>query len=106
MADLWEGAYTCPIYTVNRTTESANLRYGTHGYGMVKILGCGVEVKAKANKDLSTFDLNNLRWEKIIICTDADYDGYLWMRNCILLIGPGKLRWSLSIIINQISLYF
>ena len=42
----------------------------------MKILGCGVEVKAKANKDLSTFDLNNLRWEKIIICTDADYDGY------------------------------
>lgn len=43
---------------------------------LMKILGCGVEVKAKANKDLSTFDLNNLRWEKIIICTDADYDGY------------------------------
>ena len=42
----------------------------------MKILGCGVEVKSKANKDLSTFDLNNLRWEKIIICTDADYDGY------------------------------
>ena len=34
MADLWEGAYTCPIYTVNRTTESANLRYGTLGYKM------------------------------------------------------------------------
>ena len=34
MDDLWEDAYTCPIYTVNRTTESANLRYGTHGYGM------------------------------------------------------------------------
>ena len=32
--DLWEDAYTCQIYTVNRTTESANLRYGTHGYGM------------------------------------------------------------------------
>ena len=43
---------------------------------LMKILGCGVEVKAKANKDLSTFDLNNLRWEKIIICTDSDYDGY------------------------------
>ncbi len=43
---------------------------------LLKILGCGVEVKAKANKDLSTFDLNNLRWNKIVICTDADVDGY------------------------------
>ena len=32
--DLWEDAYTCPIYAMNWTTESANLRYGTHGYGM------------------------------------------------------------------------
>ena len=32
MDDLREDAYTCPIYAVNRTTESANLRYGTHGY--------------------------------------------------------------------------
>ena len=31
---LWEDAYTCPIYAMNRTTESANLRYGTHGYEM------------------------------------------------------------------------
>ncbi|MBR4305249.1 MAG: DNA topoisomerase, partial [Ruminiclostridium sp.] len=43
---------------------------------LLKILGCGVEVKSKANKDLSTFDLNNLRWDKIVICTDADVDGY------------------------------
>ena len=43
---------------------------------LLKILGCGVEVKSKANKDLSTFDLSNLRWEKIVICTDADVDGY------------------------------
>ena len=34
MDDLWEDAYICPIYAVKRTTESANLRYGTHGYGM------------------------------------------------------------------------
>ena len=34
MSDLWEGAYTCPIYAMNRTTESANLRYGTLGYKM------------------------------------------------------------------------
>ncbi len=43
---------------------------------LLKVLGCGVEVKAKANKGLSTFDLNNLRWNKIIICTDADVDGF------------------------------
>ena len=43
---------------------------------LLKVLGCGVEVKSKANKNLSTFDLNNLRWKKIVICTDADVDGF------------------------------
>ena len=43
---------------------------------LLKVLGCGVEVKSKANKDLSTFDLNQLRWNKVIICTDADEDGF------------------------------
>ena len=43
---------------------------------LVKVLGCGVEVKSKANKDLSLFNLENLKWNKIIICTDADYDGF------------------------------
>ena len=43
---------------------------------LVKVLGCGVEVKGKASKDLSTFNLDNLRWSKIIICTDADVDGF------------------------------
>lgn len=43
---------------------------------LIKILGCGVEVKTKSNKDLSNFDIKNLRWNKIIICTDADYDGF------------------------------
>ncbi len=43
---------------------------------LLKVLGCGVEVKSKANKGLSTFDLSNLRWNKIIICTDADVDGF------------------------------
>ena len=43
---------------------------------LIKVLGCGVEVKAKSNKNLSNFDLNNLRWNKVIICTDADYDGF------------------------------
>ena len=43
---------------------------------LIKVLGCGVEVKSKANKGLTTFDINNLRWNKVIICTDADVDGF------------------------------
>ncbi len=43
---------------------------------ILKVLGCGVEVTSKANKEFSTFDLNNLRWSKVIICTDADVDGF------------------------------
>ncbi|MCI8648539.1 MAG: DNA topoisomerase [Anaerotruncus sp.] len=41
-----------------------------------KVLGCGVEVTSKANKDLSSFDLSGLRWNKVVICTDADVDGF------------------------------
>lgn len=43
---------------------------------LIKVLGCGVEVRSKSAKDLSTFDINNLRWNKILICTDADVDGF------------------------------
>ncbi|MBR1811350.1 MAG: DNA topoisomerase [Clostridia bacterium] len=42
---------------------------------LIKVLGCGVEVQTK-NKDLYSFSLDNLRWSKVIICTDADVDGY------------------------------
>lgn len=43
---------------------------------LIKVLGCGVEVRSKASKDLSAFDIENLRWNKIMICTDADVDGF------------------------------
>ncbi|MCH4153310.1 MAG: toprim domain-containing protein [Saccharofermentans sp.] len=43
---------------------------------LLKVLGCGVEISNKHNKDLSAFNLENLRWNKIIICTDADVDGF------------------------------
>ncbi len=66
---------------------------------LLKVLGCGVEVKAKANKDLATFDMNLLRWDKVIICTDADVDGFqirtliLTMLHCLTptLIREGKV---------------
>ena len=44
---------------------------------LIKVLGCGVEITGgKKAKDLSVFDLDNLRWNKIVICTDADVDGF------------------------------
>ena len=43
---------------------------------LIKILGCGVEVSGKAVKGVPEFNINNLRWNKVIICTDADYDGF------------------------------
>ncbi len=43
---------------------------------LLKVLGCGVEVRSKANKELAGFDLSALRWNKVVICTDADVDGF------------------------------
>lgn len=43
---------------------------------LIRVMGCGVELGGKSKKDLATFDLANLRFSKIIICTDADVDGY------------------------------
>ena len=43
---------------------------------LIRVLGCGIEVQDKRAKDLATFDLANLRWSKVIICTDADVDGF------------------------------
>ncbi len=43
---------------------------------LIKVLGCGVEIKSKHNKEIAAFDLEALRWDKVIICTDADVDGF------------------------------
>lgn len=43
---------------------------------LIKVLGCGVQLKSKANKDLDSFDIKLLRWNKVILCTDADVDGF------------------------------
>jgi hypothetical protein len=42
---------------------------------LLRVIGCGVEIKTKS-KEMVPFDLGALRWNKIIICTDADKDGY------------------------------
>lgn len=43
---------------------------------LIKVLGCGVEIKTKHSKDMDTFNLDRLNWDKVIICTDADVDGF------------------------------
>ena len=66
---------------------------------LMKVLGCGVEVSGKAVKDLNQFDINNLRWSKVVICTDGDVDGFqirtliltMLYRLCPTLIREGKV---------------
>ena len=43
---------------------------------LLRVIGCGVEFKGKERGDLSAFDYDALRWNRIIICTDADEDGF------------------------------
>lgn len=43
---------------------------------IIKVIGTGIEINNKLAKDFVQFDLNNLKWDKIIICTDADVDGF------------------------------
>ncbi len=43
---------------------------------LIKVLGCGVEIQSKHSKDMDTFNLDRLNWDKVIICTDADVDGF------------------------------
>lgn len=43
---------------------------------LIKLLGCGIHIEGKKKRDLAEFDMEGLRWDKIIICTDADVDGF------------------------------
>ena len=43
---------------------------------LLKVLGCGVEIKSKHQTGMNSFDLEQLRWSKVILCTDADVDGF------------------------------
>jgi len=43
---------------------------------LLRVIGCGVEINGKVKGDIAAFDMARLRWSKIIICTDADEDGF------------------------------
>ena len=65
---------------------------------LIKVLGCGVEVSSKANKDISSFNLENFRWSKVVICTDADVDGFQIRTLILTTVSYTHLvrkRWSL-----------
>ncbi|MBQ9941065.1 MAG: DNA topoisomerase [Clostridia bacterium] len=71
---------------------------------LLKVIGCGVEIKSKSNKELVDFDLSSLKWNKIILCTDADEDGFqirtliltMFYRLLPTLIEEGKIFIALS----------
>ncbi|MBQ9922589.1 MAG: DNA topoisomerase [Clostridia bacterium] len=71
---------------------------------LLKVIGCGVEIKSKSKKDLVDFDLSSLKWSKIILCTDADEDGFqirtliltMFYRLLPTLIKEGKIFIALS----------
>lgn len=66
---------------------------------LIKVLGCGVETGPKASSGIAAFSIDNLRWNKIILCTDADVDGFqirtliltMFYRLCPTLINEGKV---------------
>lgn len=62
---------------------------------LVKVLGCGVEIKSAHNKNIESFNLDNLRWDKVIICTDADVDGFQ-IRTLVLTMISSSLMPTLS----------
>ncbi|MDP4132544.1 MAG: toprim domain-containing protein [Bacillota bacterium] len=43
---------------------------------LIRVLGCGIEIKSKFNKEFNTFSIDALNYTKVIICTDADVDGF------------------------------
>ncbi|MCL2406867.1 MAG: toprim domain-containing protein [Defluviitaleaceae bacterium] len=43
---------------------------------IIRVLGCGVEVKSRGAKDMNSFDIARLNWRRVIICTDGDVDGF------------------------------
>ena len=43
---------------------------------LLRVIGCGVEINGKVKGNIPEFNMNLLYWSKIIICTDADEDGF------------------------------
>lgn len=66
---------------------------------LLKVIGCGAEITSKTKAAQNTFDISQLKWSKIIICTDADEDGFqirtllltLFYRLLPTLIKEGKI---------------
>ncbi len=43
---------------------------------LLRVIGCGVKIEGKFKTEFPAFDMELLKWNKIIICTDADEDGF------------------------------